>query len=695
MRGADTAVKVVNSVCPHDCPSACALDVDLLADGRIGRVRGAAQPYTDGIVCAKVARYAERVHHPDRLMTPLKRSGPKGSGAFTPISWDQALDEVAAAFRAATQQHGAEAVWPYFYAGTMGQVHRDGIQRLRHVMGYSGQHKTFCTMLASTGWEAATGSKIGTQPEEMADAELIVIWGGNPVNTQVHVMNWVAKARKDHGAKVVVIDPYRTETAKKADLHLALRPGTDGALACAVMHVLFAEGMVDWAWMERHTDDPHGLQASLQEKTPQWAAGITGLSVDEITTFARMYGQTLRSFIRVGYGFTRSRNGAVNMHAVACLPSVRGAWAHQGGGALWATSGVYGLDKSLIEATECHDPGVRVLDMSRIGPVLCGDVQDLGDGPPVTAMLIQNTNPAVTAPRSALVRQGLAREDLFLCVHEQFMTETARYADIVLPATMFLEHEDFYAAGAHTYMQGHKAVLPAPGECRSNHDVICALAKRLGAKHPGFELSAWDLMDQSLKASGYDGAEALISRRWENKGLSGDAARFADGFGHADKKFHFRPNWAKYGPTHQGMPEFPDHHAVIDEATAERPFRLVAAPARQFLNSSFSETPTSRRLEKTPTAQIHPQDAQALGLQPDAMVVLGNAYGDVTLAWKSADGIARGVIVVESLWPNADFPGGLGINTLISAEAGYPNGGGVFHDTSVWVKSIVGDEEGS
>jgi anaerobic selenocysteine-containing dehydrogenase len=243
-------------------------------------------------------------------------------------------------------------------------------------------------------------------------------------------------------------------------------------------------------------------------------------------------------------------------------------------------------------------------------------------------------------------------------------------------------------------MKGQREGRPAPGQCRSNHDVICALAKRLGAKHPGFEISAWELMDQTLKASGYDGAEALVSRRWEDKGLSPEAARFSDGFGHEDKKFHFRPGWEGYGPAHHGMPELPDHYAVIDEATPEHPFRLVAAPARHFLNTSFSETPSSRRLEKAPCAQIHPLDAAALGLVPGAMVLLGNGFGQVPVLWKAAEGIARGVIVVESLWPNVDFSAGLGINTLISAEAGYPNGGGVFHDTSVWVRPIVGDDNG-
>lgn len=687
---ADGEIQVQPSVCPHDCPSVCALDIDVVDGVRIGRVRGAAgQDYTDGVICAKVARYAERANHPQRLTTPLRRIGPKGEAQFEPISWDEALDTIASAFIRAAQDYGPESVWPYYYAGTMGQIQRDGIERLRHVMGYSRQHKTYCTALATAGWSAATGNKLGTDAREMAESDVVVIWGGNPVHTQVHVMNWVARAKKQRGAKLVVVDPYRTPTAEKADLHIMLRPGTDGALACAVMHVLFAEGMADRAWMDRFTDDPSGLEQHLSSRTPAWAEPITGVSAQTIIDFARLYGSTKKSFLRVGYGFTRSRNGAVNMHAVACLPSVTGAWAHYGGGALWGNGGVFGLDKALIEGLDRKDSSVRILDMSRIGPVLTGDRQDLGDGPPVMAMLMQNCNPAVVAPESALVRQGLLREDLFLCVHEQFMTDTARYADIVLPATMFTEHDDLYTAGSHTYLQCHQAIVPPLGECRSNHQVICDLAARLGADHPGFTLSAWELMDATLKASGYEGADALLKARWQDCAQTGDEARFLTGFGHADGKFHFRADWAAQGPAHQGLPDFPDHADVIDSPTEEKPFRLVAAPARNFLNSSFTETPTSQRLEKEPTLLIHPLDAQDLGLVVGDLASLGNQRGVVSLAWRAFDGLCRGVVVVESIWPNKNFAGGFGINTLISAQAGYPNGGGVFHDTAVWVRPGV------
>ncbi|HEX5322081.1 MAG TPA: molybdopterin-dependent oxidoreductase [Stellaceae bacterium] len=294
------------TVCPHDCPSACALEVERLDGGRIGRVRGAAgQSYTDGVVCAKVARYDERQYHPERLSVPLRRIGAKGEGraAFVPISWDDALDEVAERFTRAVQRHGSETVWPYYYSGTMGLVQRDGINRLRHALRYSREDLTICNMLTDAGWLAGVGAKRGVDGREMALSDLIVVWGGNPVSTQINVMTHIARARKERGAKLVVVDPYRTGTAEIADMHLALLPGTDGALACGVMHVLFAEGYADRAYLARYTDDPAGLEAHLRSRGPDWASAITGLAAAEIAEFARLYGRTRRSYLRLGYGF--------------------------------------------------------------------------------------------------------------------------------------------------------------------------------------------------------------------------------------------------------------------------------------------------------------------------------------------------------------------------------------------------------
>ena len=678
-----------HSTCPHDCPSTCSLEVDVHDGTRIGTVRGARDnTYTAGVICAKVARYAERIHHSGRLTEPLLRTGPKGSGQFRPIGWDEALDRTAAAMQDAAARHGPTSVWPYYFAGTMGLVQRDGINRLRHAMGYSRQTMTICSSIPEAGWTAGFGRSGGPDPREMAQADLLVMWGGNPVSTQVNVMTHATRARKERGATLVVIDPYRTPTAAAADLHLPLRPGTDAALACAVMHVAFRDGAADRAYMARRTRDADRLEAHLSTRTPAWAAAVTGLTEAAIEDFAALYCRTPRAFLRLGYGFSRSRNGAVAFHAVTCLPAVTGKWGTPGAGAFWNNrgTGLYRWDKTLIEGLDLRDPAIRTLDMSRIGAVLCNDPAELQGGPPVHALFIQNTNPVTVAPDSARVRRGFRREDLFTCVHEQFMTETARHADIVLPATMFLEHDDLYGAGGHTHLSVGAKLIEPPGQCRSNHAVLQGLAARLGAQHRGFGLTAMQLIDETLRASGWPGADAVLAARWIDAADPFERSHFLDGFGWPDGRFRFAPDWAALGPHAAGMPPLPDQWDCIDQPTASHPFRLVAAPARHFLNTSFTETPSSRKREGRPAALLHADDAVRLGVVDGGRVTLGNAQGTVTLDARTVDGLQPGTVVVESIWPGDDFAGGMGINVLTSDQPAAPAGGAVFHDTAVWVR---------
>jgi anaerobic selenocysteine-containing dehydrogenase len=677
-----------NSACPHDCPSTCALEVEVLGGTRIGAVHGATDnTYTAGVICSKVSHYAERIHHPERLTHPLLRTGPKGSGQFRQISWDEALDRVAEQFTAIAARYGAEAVWPFYYAGTMGLVQRDGINRLRHAMKYSRQKLTICTSICEAGWFAGVGGYRGPDSRELAKSDLIVVWGGNPVSTQVNVMTHITRARKERGAKLVVVDPYRTGTAAVAGMHLALRPGTDAALACAVMHIAFRDGHADREYLARYADCPEELERHLQSRGPEWASAITGLPVDQIESFARLYNTTKRSYIRIGYGFSRQRNGASNLHAVTCLPTVTGAWQYEGGGALWSHRGIYHWDKTLIEGLDVRHLSVRELDMSRMASILTGDRRDLGDGPQVHALLIQNQNPLTVCPDSNRVRQGFARDDLFVCVHEQFMTETARWADIVLPATMFMEHDDLYQAGGHTHIQIGPKLIEPPGECRSNHEVVCALAHRLGARHPGFDMTAWEIIDHTLRASGWPRAETVLRNRWHDAAESFEASHFLNGFPHPGGRFRFAPDWAAIGPDHARMPRLPDHAGFEDAVSAARPFRLVTAPARSFLNTSFTEMPYSRKRERRPTALVHPADAARLGVTADGRVRLGNNRGEVVVHARLFDGLQPGVVVVESIWPSECYEGGMGINALTSDDPAPPNGGAVFHDTAVWMRA--------
>ena len=692
-----------HSACPHDCPSTCALDVELLGDGRIGRVHGAKDnTYTAGVICAKVARYAERIHHPDRLLKPLVRAGARGEGVWKEASWEAALDLVAEKFIAAEQKHGSESVWPYQYAGTMGRVQRDGIHRLRHAKKYSNQFDTICTNLAWTGFTAGAGTLMGPDPREMVKSDCVVIWGTNAVVTQVNVMTHAVRARKERGAKIVAVDVYENATMKQADLGLVLKPGTDGALACAVMHILFRDDLADREYMEKYSDDPKGLERHLESRTPEWASAITGIPVADIEAFACLVGTTKRSYFRLGYGFARQRNGAVNMHAASCIPTVTGAWRHEGGGAFHSNNAIFKFDQSLLEGVQFRDPDIRHLDQSQIGRVLTGDAKALYGGPPVTAMLIQNTNPANVCPEQRLVKQGFLRDDLFTCVHEQFMTDTAMLADVVLPATMFLEHDDVYRGGGHQHvLLGPKLVEPPAGP-RENLYVIEELAKRLGVGHlPGFGMTAREHVDIILSKAGLGTFETFREDRWVDLQPEFDTAHFAGGFAHKDGKFRFRPDWAGQiapnrppksmgllGPA-QALPEFPDHVDLIEVADAAHPFRLATSPARSFLNSSFTETPGSLKREGRPELIIHPDDAADIGIDEGVRVEVGNQRGELILHARLLATARRGVVIAEGIWPNSAHERGEGINILVGADQAAPFGGAAFHDTKVWVRNAA------
>ncbi|MEP3265422.1 MAG: molybdopterin-dependent oxidoreductase [Hyphomicrobiales bacterium] len=690
-----------SSTCPHDCPSTCSLKIDLGPDGRMVRVRGAEEnTYTDGVICAKVARYAERVHHPDRLTKSYRRTGEKGSGDFQEITFDAALDEVAETFLKLAQLHGTETVWPYYYAGTMGLVQRDAINGLRHKMRYSRQHNSICTTPAWAGYVAGTGRLGGVDPREMAKADCIVIWGTNPVATQVNVMTHAIKARKERGTKIVVVDIYETGTMKQADHKIILRPGTDSALAAAIMHVLFRDGLADRDYLERYTDDPKGLEAHLTERTPQWAADITGLSVDAINQLAHLMGSNPKTYIRLGYGMTRQQNGTSTMHAITSIAAVTGSWLHEGGGAFHSNSGTYPINNNLIQGIDAVDPDIRTLDQSRIGAVLCGEAADLYGGPPVHGLFIQNINPMVVAPDLRKVRRGFLRDDLFTCVHEQFMTETALMADIVLPATMFSEHDDIYRSGGHTHLSLGPKIMDPPEGCRSNYEVICGLASRLGLDDPLYKVSAREQADVIVKTSGKTDWGQMQNDPWLDMGLDFNEAHFVDGFNWPDGKYRFKPIWDDVmypfrSPDSMGllgdlqsMPVFPDHwdnNETIDET---HKFNLATSPARQFLNTSFTETPTSIKREGRPTLLIHPDDAREQAIKDGDEVVIGNEQGEVHLHANHFAGLLCGTLIAEGVWPNKAHIKGEGINTLITDRPIAPFGGVSFHDCRVWLKRV-------
>ncbi len=702
-KSAKSNVRLGHTACPHDCPSTCALEVEIGDDGRIGRVRGANDhSYTSGVICAKVARYAERLYHPDRLMHPLRRAGAKGAGQWQQISWDDALDEIAEAFVKAEARDGSEAIWPYFYAGTMGWVQRDSIERLRHAKRYSGFFSSICTNPAWTGFTMATGTLRGPDPHEMGRTDCVVIWGTNAVSTQVNVMTHAIKSRKERGAKIVVVDIYDNPTMKQADMALIVKPGTDAALACAVMHIAFRDGYADREYMAKYADDPAGLEAHLKTKTPEWAATITGLSVGEIEAFARLVGTTKKSYFRLGYGFTRQRNGAVAMHAAASIATVLGSWQYEGGGAFHSNSDIFRMNNAELTGKAMKDADIRMIDQSQIGRALTGDAVALRHRGPVTAMLIQNTNPVNIAPEQRLVKRGFARDDLFVAVHEQFMTDTAEMADIVIPATMFVEHDDIYRAGGQNHiLLGPKLVEP-PETVRTNLFVIEELAKRLGiADRPGFGFTAREMIDRVLQDSNLPGYDHFLEHKWFDRQPDFEDAHFLKGFAHPDGKFHFRPDWVEgaapnkppaavgaLGP-HEQLPAFPDQIDVIELADAEHPFRLATSPARNFLNSSFAETKTSRQKEGRPELMMNPADAVAGGIDHGDLVRIGNDRGDLRIHVRVTEEVKPGVLIAEGLWPNKAHVDGEGINVLTGADPVAPYGGAAVHDNKVWLRKDV------
>lgn len=668
------------STCPLDCPGACALAVEV-ENGRLARIGGwKAHPFTRGVICGKVNRYRE-IQEGERILRPLLRDGPKGSGWFREADWDEALEVAAARLRTAMARHGPQTVLPYYYGGTMGVVQQKAVERLAHHAGFSRLGRTICFPIAESGWLAGVGATIGPAPEEAAESDLVVLWGINAVSTHVNFMTLV-KAARGKGARLVVVDPYRTRTARLADLHLNPRPGTDAALACAVMQVLLEEGFADRDYLARQTDFDAGVEAHLATRTPEWAAAVTGLDAETIRAFARVYGHAARPFIRIGLGMSRQRNGAVNVHAVSCLPSVTGAWPRRGAGALFATGAAFQVDDGPVRRTDLADPAVRELDMSRLGRWLT----DPGLEPPVTALLVFNANPAGSCPELGRVHAGLAREDLFTLVHEQVMTDSARFADVVLPATTFLEHPDLYKSYGQYTLQLAEAVLPPTGAARCNHEVINALARRLGLDGPDFSGDSGEMIDRVLAASGLPPRAELARRHWIDCAPPEEEAHFRTGFPQPGGRFRFRPAWAD-----PAMPALPDHWPVnrrdLPEA-ARYPLDFMTPPAHEVLNTTFSATPSATR-RLPPRLWIHPEDAAARGIADGDRVAVYNDLARLQLVARVTTDVRPGLTLCESNFRSRDFPGVENLNHLAHGDPVAPRGGPAFHDNRVEVVRML------
>jgi anaerobic selenocysteine-containing dehydrogenase len=674
----------MRSVCPHDCPSACALTVSV-TDGRLTEVTGTPDhPFTQGIICGKVRAYAERVHSPLRVLEPLRRVGAKGAGDFEPVSWEAAIAEIAARWRRIIATDGAEAILPFSYAGTMGQVQYYAGHPLFHALGASRLDRTICVSTAYAGWRATVGNVDGNDSEQMVGADLVVLWGINAAYTTINVMTLVKQARQ-RGAHVIVIDPYRTPTAEQADEHLMVRPGTDAALALAVMHVLIDEGRVDQGYIARATKGYDRLVEHVKAWTPERVAPIVGLPAERIASFARRYGAGPRAFIRVGIGLSRHTNGGMTCRTLACLPALTGAYADPHGGALLSSSGAFGLDLRVVER---HDlmpvPRPRAINMIQLGRALT----DPALTPPVKALYVYNSNPAAVCPNQTLVLQGLAREDLFTVVHEQVLTDTAHWADLVLPATMSMEHEDLYAAYGHYDLQLALPVLPPAGQARSNWQVFGLLARAMGVAEAHYAKTPGGLI-QELLGSSAASVRGITYEQLRREGsvrlnLPRPYMPFANGAPTSSGRVEFySERLARQGqpplPTYVPLTEGPDDGARV----RDYPLQCIVPPNRFFLNSSFSQSALLRSRQQAPTVLVAAADAAGRGIRDGDAVRVFNDRGSARFKAQVTDRTRPGVVVIEGIWWHRFHPGGHGVNVLTSDRTTDMGDGPAFHSNLV------------
>ena len=673
------APQTVRGACPHDCPDTCAL-LTTVENGRATKVQGnPAHAPTDGVLCTKVSRYTERTYHPDRLLTPMKRVGPKGSGQFEPVSWDEALDAIATRLKTIAVRD-PQAVLPYSYAGTMGLVQSESIAaRFFHQLGASLLDRTIC---ASAGAEALTqtlGNKVGMKVEFYAESKLIVIWGSNSIGSNLHFWR-IAQEAKRQGAKLVCIDPRRSETAEKCHEHIALRPGTDAALALSLMHELIVHGWLDQDYVDRYTLGWDALKARALQWTPERAAEVCGVPVEQIRQLARDWGTTQPAAIRLNYGMQRVRGGGNAVRAIACLPALTGAWRHRAGGVLLSSSGHFPVKRAALQRPDLlGDRRPRTINMSTIGDDLLR-LASPAFGPQIEAMIVYNSNPVAIAPESGKVVQGFAREDLFTVVLEHFKTDTADYADFILPATTQLEHWDIHTSYGHTDVLLNRPAIAPVGGARTNTDIFRALAARMGFDDPCFAES-----DESLCRSAIGDErdfEQLLEHGFASLPVP-DAPFAQGGFPSPSGRCEFFSQRL----ADQGLDGLPDHLPNYELAApgGRYPLAMISPPARNFLNSTFVNVQSLRDIEAEPVLEMHPQDAAARGIADGAVVRVFNDRGTYHCKARLNQRARLGVVNGLGIWWRKLGLNGTNVNELTSQHLTDLGRAPVFYDCLVEV----------
>ena len=668
--------------------------ITTVENGRAVRIQGDPDhPVTQGFLCTKVNRYIERTYHHDRLTHPLRRVGPKGSGKFEPVSWDEALREIAARLQEVIRDHGAESILPYSYAGTMGYLQGESMdRRFFHSLGASKLDRTICSTAGGAGMRMTVGANIGADTEAVGQSDLILLWGTNTLTANPHLWPFVLQAR-EKGAPVICIDPIRTRTARQCDEWIPIRPGTDAALALGMMHVLFAEHLKDDDFLAQHTSGAEQLCARAMEWTPERASATTGIPADTIVSLARRYGRSKNAFIRVNYGLQRHAGGGMAVRTIACLPAITGHWRHPGGGVQLSTSKNFSYNVTKLHRVDAGPP-TRTINMIRLGDALTLPDAGVG-GPPVKALVVYNSNPGAVAPDLNAVRRGLGRDDLFTVVLEHFQTDTADWADFVLPATTQLEHWDVHLAYGHHYATLNRPAIAPIGEALPNTEIFRRLARAMGLTQDFFADDDLTLIRQALdsdqeKMRGVT-FEALMERGWVRLNLPTPYAPFATGkfLTPSGKCEFYSERLAQMGfdplPTYIPPYESPERDP---ELMAQWPLTLISSPAHQFLNSSFVNVDSLRRSVGKPECIIHPDDAAPRGIKTGDEVEIRNGRGAFTVIARVDEGIRRGVVWAPSVWWTKFSPDGRNANETTSQRETDLGGGATFYDNQVDVTLV-------
>ena len=676
----ETHTTVVAGACPHDCPDTCAL-LTTVENGRATKVQGnPAHPMTDGVLCTKVSRYTERTYHPERILTPLRRTGPKGAGQFEPVSWDEALDDIAARLKTIAA-HDPQAILPYSYAGTMGLVQGESIAaRFFHKLGASLLDRTICASAGAEGLTYTLGGKVGMKVQHFAESQLILIWGSNSIGSNLHFWR-IAQEAKRNGARLVCIDPRKSETADKCHEHIALLPGTDAALALAIVHELIVQGWLDQDYIDRYTLGWDALRERALQWPPERAAQVCGVPVEQIVRLARDWGTTAPAAIRLNYGMQRVRGGGNAVRAIACLPALTGAWRHCAGGLLMSSSGHFPVRRAALQRPDLlGESRPRTLNMSTIGDDLLRETS-AEFGPRVEALIVYNSNPVAVAPESSKVVQGFAREDLFTVVLEHFQTDTAGYADNILPATTQIEHWDIHTTYGHTDVLLNRPAIAPVGQARTNTDIFRALAERMGFDEPCFS----DTDEQLCRMAIGDDQDFAVLLQHGFASLPVPEAPFAQGgFPTPSGKCEFFSQRL----ADQGLDGLPDHlpNYETSGSDARYPLAMISPPARNFLNSTFVNVKSLRDIESEPLLEIHPQDASERGIADGAVVEVFNDRGRYQCKARISARARPGVVNGLGVWWRKLGLNGTNVNELTSQKLTDLGRAPVFYDCLVQVK---------